>query len=225
MAFIAFLAYAPESGNTLKRMKRLFFVFLFCCVLIITTFLLFEDVENWIAAHVNSDKSLFTYTLLSFGFLSLDTLLPVPSSLLMILNGKILGPFFGTLVSYLGSLLSSVFGFYLGRSANPYFDRFFSGQDKAFSNNFFRKFGNPAITISKALPVLSEAISFVAGTTAIAFKTFLLYSTVGHLVVAVIYAYLGSFSNSLNSGFVTVIIIAFTVLFGWLVQFILKKKH
>jgi len=206
-------------------MKRLFFIFLFCCVLVITTFLLFEDLEIWIQAHINSEKSLFTYTLLSFCFLAFDTLLPVPSSLLMILNGKILGSFFGTLLSFAASLLASVFGFYLGRSANPYFDKFFAIQDKAYSNNLFRKFGNLAITISKALPILSEAISFVAGTTAIAFKTFLLYSAIGHFVVSVMYAYLGSFSNAINSGLVTVIIIVLTVLLSWVVQLLLKNKH
>jgi len=143
----------------------------------------------------------------------------------MILNGKILGSFFGTLLSFVSSLLASVFGFYLGRSANPYFDKFFAVQDKAYSNNLFRKFGNLAITISKALPILSEAISFVAGTTAIAFKTFLLYSAIGHFVVSLMYAYLGSFSNAINSGLVTVIIIVLTVLLSWVVQLLLKNKH
>jgi uncharacterized membrane protein YdjX (TVP38/TMEM64 family) len=206
-------------------MKRLLVIFLFCCVLIVTTFLLFEDIEQWIQANINSERSLFTYTLLSFCFMALDTLLPVPSSLLMILNGKILGPFFGTLLSLVSSLLASVFGFYLGRSANPYFDEFFAARDKAYSNNLFRKFGNMAITISKALPVLSEAISFVAGTTSIAFKTFLLYSAIGHFVVSVVYAYLGSFSNTINSGLVTIVIIVFAVLFGYGVQLVLKNKH
>jgi len=186
---------------------------------------LFENIEHWIQANINSEKSIFTYTLLSFCSLALDTLLPVPSSLLMILNGKILGPFFGSVVSLAAGLIASVFGFYLGRSANPYFDKFFAVQDQAYSNNLFQKFGNMAITISKALPVLSEAISFVAGTTSIAFKTFLLYSAIGHFVVSVMYAYLGSFSNAINSGFITVIIIGFAVLFSWVVQLIFKTKH
>ncbi|KAA5542342.1 TVP38/TMEM64 family protein [Adhaeribacter rhizoryzae] len=206
-------------------MKRLLIIFLICCGLVITTFLLFEEVEHWITAHVHSGQSKATYTLLSFSFMALDTLLPVPSSLLMILNGKILGPFFGTLLSLVSSLLASVFGFYLGRSANPYFDKFFAAQDKAYSNNLFQKFGNLTITISKALPVLSEAISFVAGTTAMPFKTFLLYSAIGHFVVAVGYAYLGSFSNEINSGLVTVIVIVVAVLFSYGVQLILKNKH
>jgi len=206
-------------------MKRLLFIFLLCCVLVIITFVVFEDLELWMQDHIHSEKSLATYTLLSFTFMALDTLLPVPSSLLMILNGKILGPFFGTLLSLVSSLLSSAFGFYLGRSANFYFDRFFTTQDKAYSNNLFRKFGNTAITISKALPVLSEAISFVAGTTAMPFKTFLLYSTIGHLVVSVMYAYLGTFSNTIHSGLVTVLVIVFAVLFSYVVQLVLKNKH
>ncbi|MGV3589123.1 MAG: TVP38/TMEM64 family protein [Adhaeribacter sp.] len=206
-------------------MKRLLIIFLICCVLVIITFLLFEDLEHWITANINSGQSKATYTLLSFSFMALDTLLPIPSSLLMILNGKILGPFFGTLLSLVSSLLASMFGFYLGRSANPYFDKFFAAQDKAYSNNLFQKFGNLAITISKALPVLSEAISFVAGTTAMPFKIFLLYSAIGHFVVSVGYAYLGSFSNAINSGLVTIIVIVVAVLLSYGVQLILKNKH
>jgi len=205
-------------------MKRLLYIFLFGCALIIITFLLFEDLEYRITTYVNSEKSVAAFTFLSFSFLSFDTLLPVPSSLLMILNGKVLGLFWGSLVSWVGSLVSSVLGFYLGRSANPYFDKFFSGQDKSFSNNFFRKFGNTAILISKPLPILSEAISFVAGTTTVSFRTFLLYSAIGHLVVSVVYGYLGSYSNSLHSGGITIIILVSTVLLGWLVQFFLKQK-
>lgn len=216
---------AAGSGKALKHMKRLLIIFLICCVLIITTFLLFKDLEHWMTANINSGESVFTYTLLSFSFMALDTLLPVPSSLLMILNGKILGPFFGTLLSLVSSLLASMFGFYLGRSANSYFDKFFAAQDKAYSNNLFLKFGNLAVTISKALPVLSEAISFVAGTTSMPFKTFVLFSVIGHFVVAVGYAYLGSFSNAINSGLVTVFVIVFAVLFSYGIQLALKRNH
>jgi hypothetical protein len=69
----------------------LLIIFLICCVLITTTFLLFGDLENWIIANANSEQLISTYILLSFSFLALDTFLPVPSSLLMILNGEILG--------------------------------------------------------------------------------------------------------------------------------------
>ena len=206
-------------------MKRLLVIFFVCCFLIITTFLLFEDLEGWITAIVHSETSQLTFTLLSFSFLSLDTLLPVPSSLLMILNGKVLGFFLGSLVSLFSSLLSSVFGFYLGRSANPYFDKFFSRQDKAFSNSFFQKFGNAAIVISKALPILSEAISFVSGTTSLPFITFVIFSAPGHFVVSLIYGYFVNYSNKFHSGIVTIIIIVISVLVGCMVQKILNKKH
>ncbi|QNF33960.1 VTT domain-containing protein [Adhaeribacter swui] len=206
-------------------MKRLLYIFLCCCILIIITFLLFGDLENRITTYVHSEQSVVTFTFLSLGFLAFDTLLPVPSSLLMILNGKVLGFLGGSLVSWAGSLVSSVLGFYLGRSANPLFDKFFSAQDKTFSNNFFRKYGNMALLVSKALPILSEAVSFVAGTTAMSFKTFLLYSALGHLIISLVYGYLGSFSNSLHSGLITVIIILSTVFLGWLVQYFLKNKQ
>lgn len=185
---------------------------------------MFGDMEKLVEVNLHSTQSLFTYALLSFFFLTADIILPVPSSLVMILNGEVLGFAVGAALSLVSGVLSSCIGFYLGRKSNPLINKFFSPKDREISDRLFHKFGNVAITISKALPIISEAVSVVSGTTAITFKNFLYYSIAGHFIVSVIYAYAGSLSSKLNSNLVAAIIIAAALFIGWIMQFIMRRK-
>ncbi len=206
-------------------MKRLLSVFVLCCFTLLITFVLFGQVEQQIEQLLSSKESLLAYAVLSFGFLTLDIFLPVPSSLIMILNGKFLGVWAGTLLSLSSGLMSSAIGFYLGKKVNAYLDKLFAKREKDASNWLFRKFGNLAITVSKALPILSEAISVVAGTTSTKFKVFLFYSFIGHLTVSGVYAFVGNFSTALNSGIVSGIIIMASLAIGWVLQFFVFRKE
>ena len=205
-------------------MKRLVSIFIFCSFIIIIAFLLFGNVEKWVEINLASEKSVVTYTLLSFVLLTSDIVLPIPSSLVMILNGKVLGVFSGAALSLVSGVLSSCIGFYFGRKANAFIDRFFSQSEKEMSRKLFDRFGNIAIIISKALPIISEAISFVSGTASVTFKTFLVYSIVGHFIVSFVYAYVGSLSRSLNSNLIAAVIIISALAVGWVMQSIIMRK-
>lgn len=205
-------------------MKRLLSIFFICCLIIFVAFYLFPGMEQWIDINLKSNKSRLAFAFLSFGLLTSDIILPIPSSVIMILNGKVLGVPAGTLLSFFSGLLSSIIGFYIGSKANPYFDKMFSKKDKEVSNSLFLKFGNIAITISKALPIISEAVSFVSGTTSVSFKTFLVYSIAGHIVVSLLYACVGYYSTSLNSNLVAAIIILSALIIGWVIQVIARRK-
>lgn len=205
-------------------MKKLLSLFIFCSFIIIAVFLMFGDMERMIEVNLHSSESLFTYALLSFSFLTADILLPVPSSLVMILNGEVLGFPAGAALSLVSGVLSSCIGFYLGRKSNPLLNKFFSAKDREISDRLFHRFGNMAITISKALPIISEAVSVVSGTTSVTFKNFLYYSIAGHLIVSVIYAYAGSLSSTFNSNLVAALIIVLALFVGWIMQFMMRRR-
>lgn len=206
-------------------MKKLLSLFIFCSFIIIAVFLMFGDMEKLVEVNLHSTQSLFMYSLLSFSFLTADIILPVPSSLVMILNGEVLGFPAGAALSLVSGVLSSCIGFYLGRRSNPLINKFFSQKDREISDRLFNKFGNMAITISKALPIISEAVSVVSGTTSVTFRNFLYYSIAGHFIVSVIYAYAGSLSSTLNSNLVAAIIMASALFIGWLMQFMMRRKN
>jgi uncharacterized membrane protein YdjX (TVP38/TMEM64 family) len=182
----------------------------------------FGDLEAGIESHLQSKQSKILYSLLSFLFLTADIILPVPSSLVMILNGKELGFLYGSILSLMSGLSSSLIGFYLGRAAKKYVNRWFTNYELQKSEFLFYKYGRVSIIVSKALPILSEAVSVFSGTTGISFKLFLMFSLIGQLVVSCAYAYIGSFMSSANSIVASTIIIVSVSLTGWLAQKLIK---
>ncbi|WP_205500740.1 TVP38/TMEM64 family protein [Rufibacter psychrotolerans] len=206
-------------------MKKLLSTLFFCCLLVLTTFLLLGPLEAWMELTLDSERSKITYSVVSFCFLASDILLPVPNSLIMLLNGKVVGVFWGTLLSLFSGLLSSLLGFYLGRKANPWLGRMFSGHEEEASSALFQRYGKTAIALSKALPVLSEAVSFVSGTTSTSLKDFLVYSVAGHLVVSLVYAYAGSQFQALDPGLLAIMVMGCALVLSWLLQRTLKKKR
>ncbi|HPP88311.1 MAG TPA: hypothetical protein PLM75_10680, partial [bacterium] len=55
------------------------------------------------------------YSFISFLVLTSDIVLPVPSSIVMYLNGYVLGILIGSLVSLISLLVSSIIGYFVGR--------------------------------------------------------------------------------------------------------------
>ena len=159
----------------LYLMKRLLSVFFFFCLLILIPYGLFGGYEEQLKVLLESRQHRNIYWVVSFAVLSSDIFIPVPSSLVMIMNGKVLGFFAGTVLSTVSGLVSSAIGFYLGRKSESFVDRFFSKEQKNASSKLFLKYGMLAVMFSKALPLISEAVSFLSGTTPISFKDFWLF--------------------------------------------------
>ncbi|MFC6998821.1 TVP38/TMEM64 family protein [Rufibacter roseus] len=204
-------------------MKRLVFTFIFCCLLIISAFLLFGGVESFVEEKLGDTQSVLMYTAFSSFFLTFDVVLPVPSSLIMILNGKVLGFLPGMLLSLGAGLCSSCLGFIIGRKASPYLNKLFTQKEREMSDHLFRRFGDTAIAISKAIPILSEAVSVVSGTTSVAFSSFFLYSFIGHTVISLLYSYVGSYASTLDTNLMAGTVILFALFLSWFIQLLVKK--
>ena len=205
-------------------MKKLLSVFIFCCFLVLFLFLLFGGAEEQITTLLSSKENLTSYWIASFLVLSADIFIPVPSSLVMILNGKVLGFFFETLLSTTSGVVSSCIGFYLGRKSGSLIDKFFSPEEQQVSTIIFSRYGKTAILVSKALPIISEAISFLSGTTGISFSTFFWYSLLGHFIISAVYAYAGSFSSEIDSNPLSGAIILLVLLVFWGISKVMSKK-
>lgn len=203
-------------------MKKVVSILFFCSVLILLLFLLFGKVEDWIGNQLHSQESKIRYSLLSSLFLTSDILLPVPSSLVMILNGKVLGVWAGSLVSFLSGLASSSIGYYIGKTSHPFLDRFFSEEEKVAGNRLFNRYGDTAIIMSKALPVFSEAVSLLSGTSAFSFRRFFLYSAIGHLIISLAYGLLGNYAGSLNSSMVSGLVMLSAPVIAWIVNRLMR---
>ena len=175
-------------------MKQIFIPFLIFCVVIILIFVFFGNAETYfhdMLLQAQEDKQY--YSLLSFLILGSDIILPVPSSIIMHINGMVLGTFWGGLLSLFSVMSSSVLGYYLGKSTKWMTNR----NEAKKGNSFLQKYGVFAIIISRGIPILSESIVLVCGYNRFNFRSFIIYSLIGYVPVCWIYAFFGDLSNNL----------------------------
>ncbi|MEW6321523.1 MAG: VTT domain-containing protein [Acidobacteriota bacterium] len=151
------------------------------------------------------------------GLLAADIVLPVPSSLVMILSGAAFGVVWGSALAFVGSVGGEWLGFELvrryGRRASA---RIAGDADVARLERIFARNGVLVVAVSRALPVVMETVSVVAGLSGMSRRAFLLASAAGTAPIVVIYAYAGVMSRQLDSVVPAVVILIAVALGGWL---------
>jgi len=148
--------------------------------------------------------------------LAVDVLVPIPSSLVMMLSGAAFGVPAGSLIALVGSIGGEWLGFELvrryGRRAA---DRFVGGAESERFRHLIARHGAVAVAVTRALPVVMETVSVVAGLSAMRRRTFLLASLAGTAPIVVVYAWAGAMSRQTGSLVPAVIIAIAVVGFGW----------
>jgi len=153
-----------------------------------------------------------------FGLLAVDILLPVPSSLVMILSGSLLGVFWGSVVSLAGSLGGQWVGYELakryGRAAAA---RLVGDQDLRLMSDLMARYGAAAVVVTRALPVVLETISVVAGLAGMRRSTFLLAALAGTAPIVVVFAYAGAVARDTGNLIPAIVILVAVAATGWIV--------
>ena len=130
------------------------------------------------------------------GLLAADVLLPVPSSVVMVLSGAAFGVFWGALLALDGSMLGEWLGFEMVRRFGRRASGVIAGDDELSElNDFFERHGAVAVMVTRPLPMVMETMSLVAGLSKMPRRTFLMASLVGTAPIVVIYAYAGAVSR------------------------------
>jgi uncharacterized membrane protein YdjX (TVP38/TMEM64 family) len=162
-----------------------------------TSFLLSQ--EKWVAG------------LAGIGLLVADVVAPVPSSVVMLANGMLFGPVWGSALSMAGGLGAAVVGYSIGIRGERAGKRWLGDKSLARANSFFLNYGMMAVIVSRPIPILAEAVSIIAGISRMPARKFLLAAILGLLPTAVVYALAGAYALNLKSGlyaFLAVIAIA-----------------
>ena len=154
--------------------------------------------------------------LMGVGLLVLDSLLPVPSSLVMIAHGALFGVVFGALLSLVGRLGFALVAFGIGRRGGPLLARLVTPTERARADALLARWGLLAIVLTRPVPLLAETAAVLAGASRLAWGPFAVAVLAGSLPEAVIYALAGSvaatFQNAaLVFAFVLVVAVAFWV--------------
>jgi uncharacterized membrane protein YdjX (TVP38/TMEM64 family) len=188
-------AARPGVASTALRWS-LFTALLLAFILV--PFVLLEDPMNAVVQRtLQSPHSLALVTLAVVVFLLADIALPIPSSFVLASTGFLLGAGLGTLVGFIGLSCASLAGYAIGRWAGePLAQRIVGGEQLARFSALSRRHGDALLVAFRAMPVLAEATTILAGTARMALPRFVLLVSIGNAVVAALYACIGAWSAS-----------------------------
>lgn len=149
--------------------------------------------------------------------LAVDIFIPVPSSIVMVLSGAAFGVWRGALLALVGSIGGEWLGFELARRyGSTWFKRFIGDEDERRRlNALLQTHGAAAVAVTRALPVVMETMSVVAGLSMMRRGTFLLASLIGTGPIVIVYAYAGARSRDTGSLVPAIIILIAVAAAGW----------
>ena len=159
------------------------------------------------------------------GLLAIDILIPVPSSLVMILSGAAFGVWWGSLIAFIGSVGGEWLGFELARKYGTSLSSRFIGDEaeRRRMNDLLVTHGAAAIAATRALPVVMETMSIVAGLSAMRRSTFLIASAIGTAPIVIVYAYAGAMSKETGSLVPAIVILLAVAAVGWIWYSAIRK--
>jgi membrane protein DedA with SNARE-associated domain len=128
--------------------------------------------------------------------------IPLPSEIIMPFSGYLvsIGRFSlwevalaGAVGCVIGSIIAYWIGYYGGRPMAEKYGKYVlvTNHDLNLADNFFQKYGNSAVFISRLLPVIRTFISLPAGIARMNFWKFIAYTFLGSLPFCYLLAYIG----------------------------------
>lgn len=127
------------------------------------------------------------------GLLAADLLLPVPGTVVMSALGLIYGTLLGGLVAAAGSVVAGLCGYGVGRLIGERAARKLLGdRDFERGRGLFSRGGGWMIALSRAVPILPEALSCTAGLVRMPFARFVASLACGSVPVGFLYAWIGA---------------------------------
>lgn len=174
------------------------------------------DVEPWARSWVTDAGPAGAVTVV--GLLMADVFLPIPSSLIMVLSGAAFGVWWGALLAFAGSIGGEWLGFELARRYGTAWASRLVGDEQEMRrlNTALITHGAAAVAVTRALPVVMETMSVVAGVSSMRRRTFLAASALGTAPIVVVYAYAGAVSQETGSLVPAVVILVAMAAGGWI---------
>ncbi len=173
--------------------------------LMMVLFLVLFGIAEWLRVPILTDpgpvlaKGGWIAAAVGVGLLVADVVLPVPSSLVMILHGVLFGVVGGTLLSRAGSLGAALFGFWIGRRGGPLLARLVPEDERRRADALLQAWGDLAIIVTRPVPILAETMAILAGASPMGWGRLLLATLAGSIPAALLYALTGATARSLDN--------------------------
>ena len=212
----------------IKTILILFTIFTSMLLIIkFTGVLSIEDIKE-IFANLKSQPSYILGSLIIL-LLFIDLFIAVPTMTIIILAGYFIGFELAVFYTSLGLLSASLTGYFLSKKYGlKVLDKLSSNEEqKEEMTSLFNKHGVLVIVLSRAVPLLPEISSCLAGTCKMSFKRFLLAWLIGTIPYVCVMTYAGSISNLDNPMPALYAALGITLLFwiAWMVFMKFNKKR
>ena len=170
---------------------------------IVVPFFLYEEpISRWTHEFVEHEDSRWVVGGVLGGLLATDLLLPIPSSIVSTAAGYLLGLWTGSAVTWTGMTAACLIGYLLGATAGREATRRFVGEKELQrASRAQSRFGDWAVVIFRAVPVLAEASVLFAGVVRMPFRRFVLLVTLSNLGIALTYSAVGAYAMKVESFF------------------------
>jgi uncharacterized membrane protein YdjX (TVP38/TMEM64 family) len=117
---------------------------------------------------------------------------PLPMNVIIITNGLVFGPMWGSLLSWFSTVLGASICFQLSKSLGKPFAEKIIGNSMEKAEAFFKKYGLHAMFLVRVMPFVPfDAISYGAPLVGVPFSRFLLATAVGIIPSILVYSFLG----------------------------------
>lgn len=158
--------------------------------------------------------------------LFIDLFIAVPTMTIIILAGYFIGFQLAVFYTFIGLLLASLTGYFLSKKyGNRVLDKLSSDEEQKIQmTELFNKHGVLVLVLSRAVPMLPEISSCLAGTCNMSLRRFLFAWSLGTVPYLCVIAYAGSISNLDNPMPAIYAAIGITVLF-WFLWLIFMKRN
>jgi uncharacterized membrane protein YdjX (TVP38/TMEM64 family) len=130
--------------------------------------------------------------LIGVGILTIDVLLPVPSSVVMVAHGALFGLVPGAALSLLGGVGATLIAFLLGRRGRPVVERLTTSPQRHRAGRLLSRWGALAVLITRPVPVVAETVAVLAGTSPMRWSVAAVAGAAGTVPPAVLYAAVGA---------------------------------
>lgn len=131
--------------------------------------------------------------LMGIGLIVGDLALPIPTPPVMATMGTLYGSLLGGLIASVGSVLAGITAYGLARLLGRRgIELLASEEELARFRQFFDSWGTAGIIASRALPVVPEVMTLLAGTARMHFGRFVLALVIGSLPVGLLLAWAGA---------------------------------
>ena len=183
-------------------MKRLLGLGLWIATLVLLSFLIVEAVgvplltepQTWM------ERGRIWAAGMGAGLLVLDVLLPIPSSVIMIAHGAILGMVPGFLVSLVASTTGAMLGWWIGRQGSDRLAARMTQMERDRAASWLDRHGLWAVVLSRMLPILSETVAVLSGVSGMRWQAVLVASVLGSIPPSLVYAVAGAVSTDFSTG-------------------------